>query len=110
MNTESPPSELSSVAGANVITSHVSTSAEQCDPSRCRQEQPRGFGGGGGMCGDEAVDDAVQDYIAAIDPEYRPLFDRQHHLILEVHPDATTVVSHKMPTYKVGRRQLHVGV
>jgi len=27
-------------------------------------------------------DDAVQDYIGAIDPEYRPLFDRLHHLIL----------------------------
>jgi uncharacterized protein YdhG (YjbR/CyaY superfamily) len=55
------------------------------------------------------MDDSVRDYIEGIDPEYRPLFDRLHRLILEVHPDATVVLSYKMPTYRVGRRRLHVG-
>ncbi|MDP4505731.1 iron chaperone [Nonomuraea turcica] len=54
--------------------------------------------------------DAVQDYIEAIDPAYRPLFDRLHHLILDVHPDAVVVLSYEMPTYKVGPRRLHLGV
>lgn len=56
------------------------------------------------------MDEAVRDYVGAIDPEFRPLFDRLHRLILEVHPDAAVVLSYKMPTYKVGRRRLHVGV
>lgn len=56
------------------------------------------------------MDDAVQDYIDAIEPDYRPLFDRVHDLILQMYPDARIVLSYKMPTYKVGRRGLHVGV
>ena len=35
-----------------------------------------------------AMDDAVRDYIDAIAPEHRPLFDRLHRLILEAQPDA----------------------
>ena len=31
-----------------------------------------------------AMDDAVREYIDAIAPEHRPLFDRLHRLILEV--------------------------
>ena len=64
----------------------------------------RGRGDDGGM------DKDVQDYIDAIDPACRPLFDRLHHLILEVRPDAAVVLSYKMPTYKIGRRRFHVGV
>jgi hypothetical protein len=30
-------------------------------------------------------------------------------LILAVHPDATVVLSYKIPTYKVGSRRLHMG-
>jgi uncharacterized protein YdhG (YjbR/CyaY superfamily) len=56
------------------------------------------------------VDDAVQSYIDGIAPEYRPLFDRLHRLILAVHPEATMALSYKMPTYKVGNRRLFVGV
>jgi uncharacterized protein YdhG (YjbR/CyaY superfamily) len=56
------------------------------------------------------MDDAVRDYIDAIAPEHRPLFDRLHRLILEVHPDAAVVLSYQIPTYKVGRRRLFVGV
>jgi uncharacterized protein YdhG (YjbR/CyaY superfamily) len=56
------------------------------------------------------VDDGVRDYIDAIPPEHRPLFDRLHRLVLEVHPDAAVMLSYKMPTYKVGRKRLFVGV
>jgi uncharacterized protein YdhG (YjbR/CyaY superfamily) len=56
------------------------------------------------------MDDAVRSYIDAIAPEHRPLFDRLHGLILEVHPDVTVVLSYQMPTYKVGRNRLFLGV
>ncbi len=57
----------------------------------------------------EDVDDAVRDYFDRIEPAHRPLFDRLHRLVLEVHPDAAAVLSYGMPTYKVGRRKLYVG-
>jgi uncharacterized protein YdhG (YjbR/CyaY superfamily) len=56
------------------------------------------------------MDDAVRDYINAIAPEHRPLFDRLHGLVLEAYPDAALVLSYQIPTYKVGRRRLFVGV
>ena len=52
------------------------------------------------------MDRAVQDYIDAIDPVLRPLFDRLHRLVLEEHPDARVVFSYKMPTYRRGSRRL----
>lgn len=55
------------------------------------------------------MDDAVQGYIDTIASEHRPLFDRLHRLILEVHPDAAVVLSYQIPTYKVDRRRLFVG-
>lgn len=54
-------------------------------------------------------DRAVREYIDAIAPEHRPLFDRLHRLILEACPDATVVLSYQLPTYQVGARRLHVG-
>lgn len=56
------------------------------------------------------MDDAVQDYIDAVAPQHRPLFDRLHRLILEARPDAEVSLSYRMPTYQVGRRRLHLGV
>jgi uncharacterized protein YdhG (YjbR/CyaY superfamily) len=56
------------------------------------------------------MDQAVRDYIAAIDPAYRPLFDRLQRLILKTHPDAVVVLSYGIPTYKVGGRRLFLGV
>ncbi len=53
-----------------------------------------------------AIDDAVRDYIDAIAPEHRPLFDRLHRLILEVRPDVAVVLSYQIPTYKVEGRRL----
>jgi len=57
---------------------------------------------------DGAMDASVRTYIDAIPPEHRPLFDRLHRLLLEVHPEATVALSYKMPTYKVGARRLYV--
>jgi uncharacterized protein YdhG (YjbR/CyaY superfamily) len=56
------------------------------------------------------MDAALQDYLDAIVPEHRPLFDRLHRLVLEAHPDAAVVLSYKIPTYKVGSRRLFLGV
>jgi uncharacterized protein YdhG (YjbR/CyaY superfamily) len=56
------------------------------------------------------MDDAVRDYVEAIPPEHRPLFDRIHRLVLETRPDATVGLSYKMPVYRVGGRRLFVGV
>jgi hypothetical protein len=56
------------------------------------------------------MDDAVRDYIDAIPSEHRPLFDRLHRLVLEAHPDAAVMLSYQIPTYKVGRRRLFLGV
>jgi uncharacterized protein YdhG (YjbR/CyaY superfamily) len=58
----------------------------------------------------DVMDEAVRNYIDAIPPERRPLFDRIHRLILEAHPDATVLLSYQMPTYVVGRYRLYVGV
>ena len=55
------------------------------------------------------MDEDVQDYIDGIAAEHRPLFDRLHRLILEAHPEAAVAISYKIPTYKVGRRRLHIG-
>jgi uncharacterized protein YdhG (YjbR/CyaY superfamily) len=56
------------------------------------------------------MDQAVREYIDAIAPEHRPLFDRLHRLVLEARPDAAVVLSYQMPTYKVGRRRLFLAV
>jgi len=55
------------------------------------------------------MDDAVREYVDAIPAQHRPLFDRVHRLVLEVHPDAEVVLSYQMPAYRVGRRRLFVG-
>jgi uncharacterized protein YdhG (YjbR/CyaY superfamily) len=56
------------------------------------------------------VDEAVRSYLDGIDPEFRPLFDRIHRLVMAAYPDAVVVLSYKMPAFKAGRRKLHVGV
>ncbi len=56
------------------------------------------------------MDQSVRDYIDGIAPENRALFDRIHGLILAAYPDAAVVLSYQMPTYRAGRRRLHVGV
>jgi len=56
------------------------------------------------------VDAAAQDYIDAIAPQHRPLFDRLHGLIMQSHPDAELTLSYDMPTYRLEGRKLHVAV
>ncbi len=55
------------------------------------------------------MDDAARAYIDAIPAGQRPLFDRIHRLVRELHPDAGVVLSYKMPTFVVGDRRLYVG-
>jgi hypothetical protein len=56
------------------------------------------------------MDPAVQSYIEAIPARQRPLFDRLESLILELYPDAETMISYGIPTYKVGRRRVYMGL
>jgi len=52
----------------------------------------------------------VADYIGALPPLQRPLFDRLHAIVLAEHPDAEVLLSYGMPAYLVGRRRLNIGV
>lgn len=52
----------------------------------------------------------MQDYIDAITPPLRPLFDRIDRLIRLLHPEAETMLSYAMPTYRVGERRIYVAV
>lgn len=57
-----------------------------------------------------AMDEAVRRYRDEMDSEYQPVFDRLHRLIVAMCPDAEVVLSYGMPTYRIGRRRLNVGV
>jgi uncharacterized protein YdhG (YjbR/CyaY superfamily) len=56
------------------------------------------------------MDDAVRRYRDEIASQYRPAFDRLHRLIVTTCPDAEVVLSYGMPTYRIGRRRLNIGV
>ena len=56
------------------------------------------------------MDEVVRRCRDEMDSEYRPVFDRLHRLIVAACPDAEVVVSYGMPTYRIGRRRLNVGV
>ena len=56
------------------------------------------------------TDEAVRHYRDEMDSQYRPVFDRLHRLITGMCPDADLVLSYGMPTYRIGRRRLNVGV
>jgi hypothetical protein len=56
------------------------------------------------------MDDAVRRYRDEIASEHLPVFDRLHRLITGTCPDAELVLSYGMPTYRIGRRRLNVGV
>lgn len=60
--------------------------------------------------GTGAMDEAVRRYRDEMDSEYRPVFDRLHRLIVAMCPDVDVVLSYGMPTYRIGRRRLNVGV
>jgi uncharacterized protein DUF1801 len=57
------------------------------------------------------VDEDVANYVAAIGPEQRPLFDRLHAIVLAEHPDAEVTLAYGMPAYRVGGgHRLNLGV
>jgi hypothetical protein len=56
------------------------------------------------------VDEGVADYIGALSPLQRPLFDRLHAIVLAEHPDAEVLLSYGMPAYRVGLRRLNIAV
>ena len=56
------------------------------------------------------MDEAVRGYRDQMDSTLRPLFDRLHELIVGACPDAEVVLSYGMPTYRIGRRRLNIGV
>jgi hypothetical protein len=58
----------------------------------------------------EVMDPTVQRYIDAIPERHRPLFDRLQLLILALYPNAEIVLSYQIPTYKVGRRRVFLGL
>jgi hypothetical protein len=58
---------------------------------------------------DDTVDPGVAEYVAALQADQRLLFERIHSLILDACPTAQVVLSYKMPTYRLGKRRLHVG-
>ena len=66
-------------------------------------EQARNSEGG-------VTDEAVRRYLDEMDSEFRPVFDRLHRLIVATCPDAELVLSYGMPTFRIGRRRLNVGV
>jgi uncharacterized protein YdhG (YjbR/CyaY superfamily) len=56
------------------------------------------------------VDEGVADYIGALSPLQRSLFDRLHAIVLAEHPGAEVLLSYGMPAYRVGKRRLNIGV
>ena len=58
----------------------------------------------------DLTDDAVRRYRGEIASEHQPVFDRLHQLIVATCPDAEVVLSYGMPTYRIGRRRLSIGV
>jgi uncharacterized protein YdhG (YjbR/CyaY superfamily) len=52
----------------------------------------------------------LQRYLDAIPETHRPLFDRLQSLILAQYPDAEMYVSYGIPTYRVGRHRVYLGL
>jgi uncharacterized protein YdhG (YjbR/CyaY superfamily) len=56
------------------------------------------------------VDPKAEAYIAGIDPDFRPLFDRIRALVETNFPDADLGYSYRMPTFTRAGGRLHLGV
>jgi uncharacterized protein YdhG (YjbR/CyaY superfamily) len=56
-----------------------------------------------------AMNSDVRSYVEAMPPQHRKVFDRIHGAVSEIHPDASLVLSYKMPTFRLGNRRLYVG-
>ena len=64
---------------------------------------------GRGDAGGGPVAREVQEYIEALAPAQRTLFERLHAIVLRQHPEAAVAIAYGMPAYTVGRRQLNLG-
>jgi hypothetical protein len=51
-----------------------------------------------------------QAYVDGINPEFRPLLDRLHGIVVAARPDAVLAMAYDMPTYRLGKRRLNLGV
>lgn len=56
----------------------------------------------------DGIGPGVAEYVDALPPDQRRLFERIHRLILDACPAAEVVISYKMPTFRLGKRRLHV--
>lgn len=56
------------------------------------------------------IDPAVQAFVDAIPEKKRPLFDRLQSLIFELYPEAETYISYQIPTYRVGKCRVYLGL
>ena len=54
--------------------------------------------------------DTFEQYAEGVPVAFRPMFDRLHALILEVRPEAEVVMQYQVPTYKVGKAKVFLGI
>jgi hypothetical protein len=52
------------------------------------------------------MDVAVRQYVDAIPPSHRPLFEVVNDPVVQEFPGATLGLSYKMPTYRVGAHHI----
>jgi uncharacterized protein YdhG (YjbR/CyaY superfamily) len=56
------------------------------------------------------MDERFSDYIKSVPPEHRALFERLHGIVKATHPEAQEDFAYSMPTYRVGKRRLNLGI
>jgi uncharacterized protein YdhG (YjbR/CyaY superfamily) len=56
------------------------------------------------------MDAALQQYVDTAAARHRELFEHLHRLVVEAVPEAAVAISYGIPTYKVGRRRLFLGL
>lgn len=56
------------------------------------------------------MDAKLQAYVDAIAPEFVPLFERLRGIMHHEHPDAAFLFAYNMPTFRLGKRRLHLAV
>jgi uncharacterized protein YdhG (YjbR/CyaY superfamily) len=49
-------------------------------------------------------------YVDGIAPEFRPLFERLHGIVMATRPEGELGMAYGMPTYRAGKRRLNIGV
>lgn len=56
------------------------------------------------------MDERIIAYLDKMPPEHRGLFERLHGIVVATHPEAQEDFAYAMPTYRVGKRRLNIGV